>query len=221
MLTFFFGFIGAIMSSFKDTPQVTIPSNTILKIDLSTQFVDVNLINPFDGISLMGGSSEIKEPIGILSATEAIKKAANDPAIKFIYLLGNPTNTNMANLDELRKALKEFRESGKAVIAYAQNYSQGSYYVASVADKVYINNFGSSDMIGIGSNMLFFKDLLDNIGVNVQLIRHGKFKAAAEQFVESNISKENLEQNQQMISSLWNTWVDKIYESRGITPEKT
>jgi protease-4 len=130
----------------------------------------------------------------------------------------NPTNMAMENshMEEFRTALVKFKESGKAIISYCETYSQGGYYLASVADKIYVNPLGGNMLFGLSSSLMFFKGALDKLGVEIQLIRHGKYKSAGEQFVNTNISEANREQNQAMISSLWNTIASGICKSRGI-----
>lgn len=209
------GFIGsiAVLSSQESTPVV--PSSAILKIDFAQAITETGNEDPFAGLSLHSFELSPKS-MALLPAIRAIEKASSDPAIKFIYLNLNSVKTGMAQLEEIRGALEKFRESGKPVIAYANNYSQGAYYLATVADKIYIQKEGSAEMLGIGVNMMFFKDLLDKLGIQVQLIRHGKFKAAAEQFIANTISEANREQNQEMINSIWNTWLTAISQSREI-----
>ncbi len=108
-------------------------------------------------------------------------------------------------MEELRKALTDYRKSGKAVIAYGEAFTSGSYYLASVADKIYTTSHhgGNTFMLGISGRMLFLKDLLDKLGVSYQLIRHGKYKSAGETYIKNAPSPENMEQNQAMIDSMW------------------
>lgn len=196
-----------------------VPSSAILKIDLSQPISERGNTEPFANISSLS-FNPVPESTPLLNALLAIEKAATDPSIKFIYMNLSTMNISIAQLEELRGAIENFRKSGKAVIAYANNYSQGAYYLASAADKIYIQKEGNSQFIGIGMNMMFFKDILDKIGLDVQLIRHGKFKAAAEQFVSNRISETNKEQNMAIIKSIWNTWLSDISESREISVEE-
>lgn len=212
----FFGLIGS-LAALGESQEPVVPAKAILKIDFSTPVTELGQEDAMQAFQSFNFSSA--KPLGILKAVKAIEIAATDPAVKFIYINPNELNIGMANLEEVRNALVNFRKSGKAIISYADNFSQGGYYLASVSDKVYLNSDGSGSMVGIGSTMMFFKDLLDKLGIEVQLIRHGKFKAAAEQFVADGISKENYEQNKEMIDSIWETWITEIGESRGIDPE--
>lgn len=212
----FFGIIGS-LASFAEEAEPVVPAKAILKIDFAAPVTELGQEDAMAAFQSLNFSTV--KPLGILKAVKAIENAAADPAIKFIYLNLNQMNIGMANLEEVRGALYNFRRSGKPIITYVDNFSQGAYYLASVSDKIYMNSDGSGAIVGIGSTMMFFKDLLDKLGIEVQLIRHGKFKAAAEQFVASGISKENYEQNKEMIDSIWETWTSEICESRDIDPD--
>lgn len=211
----FFGIIGSI-AALGESSEPAVPAKAILRIDFNNPVTELGEEDAMAAFQSLNFNSS--KPVGILKAVKAIENAASDPAIKFIYLNLNSMNIGMANLEEVRNALENVKKQGKAIITYVDNFSQGSYYLASVSDKIYMNTEGSSAMVGIGSTMMFFKDLLDKLGIEVQLIRHGKFKAAAEQFIASNISKENYEQNRQMLGSIWESWIEKIGESRNIEP---
>ena len=133
------------------------------------------------GVSLLGMSAG-GATVGLWDAVQAIEAAAADPGIKYILLRADAASGGTSSVEELRAALAEFRKSGKAVVAYTENPSCGSYYLASVADKIYMTSYhgGSPQMTGVASQMIFLKDLLDKVGVNYQLIRHGKYKSAGE-----------------------------------------
>lgn len=212
----FFGLVGS-LASFAESSEPVVPGKAILKIDFAAPVTELGQEDAMAAFQSLNFSSV--KPVGILKAVKAIENAATDPAIKFIYLNPNQMNISMANLEEVRSALYNFRRSGKPIITYVDNFSQGAYYLASVSDKIYMNSDGSGAIVGVGSTMMFFKDLLDKLGIEVQLIRHGKFKAAAEQFVASGISKENYEQNKEMIDSIWETWCAEICESRDLDPD--
>ena len=175
--------------------------------------------NPKDAI--MGGG-DMPDNIGIWDAVKSINIAANDPAVKFIYMLPDKVTGGTAQIDEFRTALQNFRSNGKAVISYIENPTNAGYYLASVSDKIYITPYDGTinTFCGVSSQMIFLKDILDKIGINVQLIRHGKYKSAGEMFIRNSSSKENLEQNESMVKSIWNSWGATIAESRGITLDK-
>ena len=205
------------MAAFSTEEPVAVAPGSVLKIDFSSDITDKSNKDPLDGIiPLQGGNS-----ISLLSAVTAIEKAASDPAIKLIYLNTDKMRTSMAQTEELRNALTEFRKSGKPVIAYASNYnSQDAYYLATAADKIYADPLGMIPLSGMSAQMLFFKRLFDKAGIEVQLVRHGKFKAAAEQYVNDRISPENKEQTQAYLESLWQSRAEAISSSREIDPEK-
>lgn len=215
----FIGIIGSLAAMGSDSAGPVIPESAILKIDMSKPIAERANDDPFSGLSSFSFEPASKS-LSILNAVKAIEAAATDPSIKFVYLTVTSVNTGISQLEEIRNALVKFRESGKPVIAYATNYSQGAYYLATVADKIYIQQDGSAQILGMSSNIMFFKDLLDRLGIEFQLIRHGKFKAAAEQFIANNISEANREQNQVMLNSIWDTWSDAICSSREITKDE-
>ena len=173
------------------------------------------------GVSLLGMSAG-GATVGLWDAVQAIEAAAADPGIKYILLRADAASGGTSSVEELRAALAEFRKSGKAVVAYTENPSCGSYYLASVADKIYMTSYhgGSAQMTGVASRMIFLKDLLDKVGVNYQLIRHGKYKSAGEMYIKNAPSAENREQYQVMVNSLWKTISAATAESRGLTEEK-
>ena len=169
----------------------------------------------------LGGLSADQATIGLWDAVQAIDLAASDPAVKYILLRPDAASGGVSSMEELRIALAKFRESGKAVVAWTENPGNGSYYLASVADKIYMSSYhgGNPTMLGLSGRMLFVKDLLDKVGVNVQLIRHGKYKSAGEMYIKNAPSAENREQNQVMVNSLWKSLSTTIAESRGLSTE--
>lgn len=199
-----------------------IPDEGILKIDMSTFVLTEQSTeaNPLDMLS--NGSKHMPSNVGIWDAVTSINTAATDPAVKFIYLLPDMAMGGTAQLEEFRAALQNFRQSGKAIISYIENPTNAGYYLASVSDKIYMTPYDGfmNNFFGVSSKMIFLKDALDKLGVNVQLIRHGKYKSAGEMFIRNSSSKENLEQNKVMVSSIWNSWGNVIAESRGMSLEK-
>lgn len=211
--------LGGMIALFADgSSKPTLPSKAVLTIDMSKialaeQTQEAPLLEALQGI-------EAPQPIGVLDAIAAINKAAYDPAIQYIYLRPDAVTGGMAQLEEFRKALAHFRSEGKAVISYIENPTNGGYYLASVSDKIYMTpHYGGMNMFnGLSSQLIFLKDALEHLGVNVQLIRHGKYKSAGEMFVRNSSSKENLQQNEEMIASMWESWKDAIAESRNLNP---
>lgn len=158
--------------------------------------------------------------LGMDAISSAIKKAKANKDIKGIYLETGILNADVAQLQELRDQLVDFKKSGKWIVAYSDNYTQGCYYLATAADKVYINPEGSINWHGIGSQPMFVKDLLAKFGVKMQVIKVGKYKSATEMFTEEKMSDANREQTQRYIQSLWNNMCKDVSKSRNISVAK-
>ena len=214
-----FGMIGAVAALGDSAPAM--PSEAVLDIDMSKFILaeQTTETNPLDMIKTKG---EAPATLGIWDAVNAINVAATDPAVKFIYLRPDGLSGQFAHAEELRKALAAFRAtSGKAIVAYTESPGNGSYYLASAADKIYMtpHDGAMNSFCGISSRLIFLKDVLDRLGINMQLIRHGKYKSAGEMFIRSSSSKENLEQNEAMVKSLWKSLSSEIAASRNISVE--
>lgn len=201
--------------------QEQLPKEGILKIDMST-FAITEQSTEANPLDMLTNGNQTPANIGIWDAITSVNTAATDPAVKYIYLLPDSAMGGTAQLEEFRTALQNFRSSGKAVISYIENPTNAGYYLASVSDKIYMTPYDGfmNTFCGVSSQMVFLKDILDKIGVNVQLIRHGKYKSAGEMFIRNSSSKENLEQNEAMVKSVWDSWGATIAESRGITLEQ-
>lgn len=220
------GFLGLMMlggligSAAGGSGKTVMPRNGVLVMDLSQFSIDEQAATPPTSLtSLVGGGISLQAPISLWDAVQAIRKAAEDPSVKLIYMKPDGASLSSAISEEIRDALAEFRKSGKAVISYIESPTTGSYYLASVSDKVYMSsNCGAGPMMtGVSGQLFFLKDLLDKFGVNVQLIRHGKYKSAGEMYIKSEPSPENLEQNQAMVSSMANSMYEEISESRDVS----
>ena len=221
---FLFGFVALFMmiamvgavSSFGESSPV-MPEKGVLTLDMSSIVLaeQSQEETPFAFLS----DDISAAPVGIYSAIKAINKAAEDPSVKFIYMKPDAVTGGFAGIEELRSALKDFRTSGKAIVSYMENPTTTGYYLASVSDKIYMtDNIGGMNMFfGLSSQMFFLKDALDRLGINIQLIRHGKYKSAGETFVRNSSSKENMEQNEAMIDSMWESLAGEIAEARGIS----
>lgn len=160
------------------------------------------------------------ESAGLESTLSAIKKAKTNDDIKGIYLEAGLFSTDFATLQELRQALSDFRKSGKWIIAYGETYTQGTYYLASVANKVYLNPQGNLDWHGIASEPIFLKDLLAKFGIKMQVIKVGKYKSATEMYTEDKMSDANREQVKRYIDGLWSDVCQAVSKSRNISVEK-
>lgn len=211
------GMLGSLAAAGSSQP--VLPKSGVLYLDMSKIAIAEQSKEDDVFASLQG---ESRTTIGLLDAVQALNTASLDPAVQYLYLRPQDASIGMSQMEEFRTALANFRKNGKAIITIMDTPSTGSYYLASVSDKIYLTPYKGATymMTGVSSQLIFVKDLLDKLGVNVQLIRHGKYKSAGEMFVKNTASPENLEQNQVMISSIWNAYASEIAESRGITVER-
>ena len=217
----FFVMIGSVAA--LGSGKTVLPREGVLDINLSQfqlgeQTIDESLSPSFSLLGLSAGGPTV----GLWDAVQAIEAAAADPGIKYILLRPDGASGSISSLEELRAALAEFRQSGKAVVSYTEAPNNASYYLASVSDKIYMTSYhgGSPMMVGISSRMLFLKDILDKVGVNYQLIRHGKYKSAGEMYIKNAPSAENREQYQVMVNSIWKSLSSTIAASRDLTEEQ-
>ncbi len=208
--------IGAIIASTEK--QVTVRDNSMLVLNLDRQVVDRAPNDPFQDLDIPG-LSQVKT-IGLDQIQQSLNKAQYDDRIKCIYLKLSAFNAGMASVEEIRNMLIAFRDScDKPIYAYGDMYDQKAYYLATVADKVVIHPMGSLDFRGLGGEMMFYKDALKKIGVEMQIVRHGKFKAAVEPFMLDHMSDENREQSLVYMNSLWEHMLQGISEKRNISVE--
>lgn len=195
------------------------PSKAVLTIDMS----EITLTEQTQEVPILDmlQSAEAPQPLGVLDAVAAINAATFDPAVKYIFLKPDGVTGGPAQMEEIRNALQNFRDHGKAVVSYIENPTNGGYYLASVSDKIYMTSYdgGMNMFCGLSSQLIFLKDALDRLGINVQLIRHGKYKSAGETFVRNSSSKENMQQNEEMVGAMWDSWSSAIAESRGLKKE--
>ncbi len=208
----FFIVVGS-FAALSDKPAV-VENNSVLKISLNGTINERAQENPF--ANLLG--NDLLQEQGLDNILTAIREAKTNDKIKGIYLEAGVLSTDYATLEEIRIALESFKESGKFVIAYGENYSQGAYYLASLADKVMLNPSGNLDIHGIASQPIFYKELLEKIGVKMQVFRVGTYKSAVEPFIATEMSPANREQVQSYINSTWNNLVDDMARSRNMTP---
>lgn len=212
--------IGALVASTEK--QVAVDNNSLLVIDLNRQLVDRGTVDPFEDIELPGMFSSVKT-IGMDQIMESLKKAVDDDRIKGVYLDLSVTNGGMASMEELRNALIAFKDScDKPIYACSDKnlLDQKSYYLATVADKIVVHPQVAVDFRGLGGEMMFYKDALKKIGVQVEIVRHGKFKAAVEPYILDQMSEENRMQTMSYMNSLWNHMLNGISEKRNIPVEK-
>lgn len=218
LLLFFvmIGVIGAMVSS--GDKETVIKENSILYVDFNQEIVDRASDNPFKGFDFM--SMQPQSSMGLNKILKAIEGAKEDPNIKGIFMEIDAVGAGAATVEEIRDALIDFKASGKFIISYSDTYSQKAYYLATISDKVYLNPEGMVEWMGLRSEIMFFKGALEKIGVEPQILRHGKFKSAVEPFMLDKMSPENREQTLTYMGSIWNHWVDGISKARNVSVEE-
>ena len=212
----FLGILGGIAAS--SSGETAIKPNSVFVIDLNGQIVERSEDNPF--ASLLGQYSNKTQETGLNDLLIAIKKAKNNENIKGIYIEAGALMASPASTREIRQALTDFKKSDKFIYAYGSTYSQGAYYIASVADKVFLSPQGMVNWHGIAIQEAFYKGTLDKLGVEMQVIRVGAYKAAVEPFITTKMSDANREQITAFTGSIWKTTVADVATSRKLTPEQ-
>ena len=204
---------GMLMSS---QPETVVKDNSIFVLELKGNVVERYQENPLD--QLLGDEYTTA---GLEDILASIRKAKANDKIKGIYLdFDTFFSCGTASLQEIREALIDFKNSGKFIVAYGGNYTQGAYYLASVADKVALNPSGSISWHGLSAQSFFLKDLLDKIGVQMQIFRVGTYKSFTETFSGTEMSPANREQTQAYIQSIWQQLLTDVAASRDLTPEQ-
>mgnify|MGYP002672750990 FL=1 len=189
-----------------------VEKNSVFVLNLSGTISEQGSENP---LSMFTGDNSLNS--GLNDILSSIKKAKANDEIKGIYIEAGALMTNYATLQEIRNALADFRKSGKWIVAYGDFYTQGAYYVASVADKVYINPKGAIDWHGIGAQTMFYKDFMAKFGVKWEVVKVGTFKSATETFTEEKMSDANRLQTQTFIDGTWRNVCTAVSKSRGIS----
>lgn len=217
-VTAFMGIMSLIMffsiMATSDT-QPTVSDGSVLRIQLNGTVSERVTENPF--AELMGNKALASQ--GLDDLLKAIKVAKTNDKIKGIYLEGGLLSADFASLEELRKALVDFKQSKKFVVAYADQYTQGSYYLASAADKVWLNPSGMLDWHGIASQPIFFTDLMKKVGVKMQVFKVGTFKSAVEPYILTEMSEPNRQQVQSFIGDIWQHFCQDVSASRKISTD--
>ena len=212
--------VGAVGS--MNTPLTPVVENTILKIDFAENITDAPSTDPFAGLDF--NTMEITPSLSLFETLRAVEAAAADDRIKGIYLrmngLDGPMDTGV--MEELREALVQFKQSGKFIVSYNESYTQGSYYLATAADKIYLQPEGSMDWSGMASQVMFYKGLLDKLDLKVEVFRPTvcKYKSAVEPYILKELSPANRAQMQQLVGSLWQTVTEAVSASREISVEE-
>ena len=168
--------------------------------------------------SLLGGLS-VSSSLSLFSVERALEKAADDNDIAMVFFRPDQISAGMAAREELRQSLARFAAKGKPVVCYGVTFNTGSYYLGSVGDRVFMHPGSSGTLMGPSTTQLYYKDLLDSLGVRIQLIRHGSYKSAGEPYVRSEMSEENRRQYQELLGSMWEPMVEEMAASRGIAAD--
>lgn len=202
----------SLVSNIEDTPNIK--ENSILELQIRrpvNDYVGTNAMDPFAGI--------FEDSQGLDDILQAIETAQEDTNIQGISISNNFIMAGLAQTQAIRKALSKFRESGKFIYTYSDYYTQKDYYLASVADSIFLNPVGGMDFKGLSSEVLYFKDFQEKTGVKMEVIRHGKYKSAVEPFLSNEMSDANRTQIRELLSSLWNSMISEISERRNIAQE--
>lgn len=213
------GIVAAVAGGDKDEKDLEVKEKSVLHLDFSGGLVDRGSSNPLETFDFNSMSSNKK--MSLKQVLDNLEKAKSDDNIEGAFLDLKGASMNLANMDEVREGLEDFKSSGKWIIAYGQDVSQGTYYLASVADQIYVYPEGGVEFNGLMSEIMFFKGLLEKLEVEVQIIRgkNNKFKSAVEPFMYDKMSDANKEQMTKLLSTVWDNWTEKIAASRGISVE--
>ena len=206
--------IAAAISSIDDDKTVSVGTNSVLYLNLDQAITERTPKNPFGNLPIVGG--EEKDGLGLNDLLKSIQRAKTDDNIKCIYLNVSSPNAGFATMREVRNALIDFKKSHKKILAYSEVYTQGAYYLASAADKVYLNPEGALEFKGFSSELTFFKGTLEKIGVEMQVIRVGNYKSAVEPFILDKMSDYNRKQVTAYVGGLYNTFLTDIAQTRAI-----
>ncbi len=210
------------IASRDPTPQVK--DKSVLVFDLSTNITDAKPSSDTSALLQETLSGEDKKTVTLRNVLDTLEKARRDRRIIGIYLDGShrteASNTGYATLKEVRQALERFRAAGKTIIAYSTDWGEREYYLSSVANTIVLNPLGTMEVNGMSSQPVFLAGAFQKYGIGVQVIRVGKFKAAVEPFVRTNLSPENRQQTQKLLGDVWGEWRTAVSKSRKLTQEQ-
>ena len=217
------GVVSSMISSLSKSDaesSTTVKPNSLLYMKLDYDIPDRTVDNPIGSFNF--SSMETQESTGMTTILHNIEHAKTDPNIKGIYLELSSIPTSTATLQEIRNKLIEFKESGKFIVTYGESYSQSAYYMASVADKIFLNPEGALDLHGMASQIMFYKHLLEKLDVEMQIVRgpNNRFKSAVEPYFLDKMSEANREQMDKLLNSIWGEILTSISQSRNISVEQ-
>lgn len=215
------GIIGAAFGSMFKTPETKLTDNTVYKLEMSGIVVEQGQEdNPF--ASLMSSTPYYNQPntVGLNDLIANIRLAEGSDQVKGIYLYGGEFSIGQSSAKALRDALLDFKRSGKFIIAYAPSYGQINYYIASVADSIYLNPTGSISWNGLSAQKMYFTRVLEKIGVEMQILKVGTFKSAVEPYFRTSMSDADRKQTEVYLNGIWNVLKEGVSLSRGISTEE-
>ena len=209
----FFGLmiVGAVAGSGSDVAKVE--SNSVLVLDMENVSLDYTGKFTDPWVTILNEEASV----GLIDVLNAVDNAKTDDKIKGISILNSTSSLGLAQSKALRDKLIDFKKSGKFIVSYADYFTQGEYYINSVADTIYMNPVGEMDFKGLASEIMFFKDIQEKTGVKMEVIRHGKYKSAVEPFLENEMSDANREQISALLNSAWSSIVSDVSKSRNIS----
>ncbi len=210
-------FMGIVAASTSKDP-VEIKENSLLVAKFNAQILDRANEDPF--ALLFSGNFMYDEVMGLNQILNDLEKAKTDDNIEGIFMKLGAVSAGIATLGEIREAMLDFKESGKFIYAYSDAYTQKSYYLASVADSIFMTPEGMFLFNGMSAQVMFYRKALEKVGVEMQVIRHGSYKGAVEPFLRDDLSEENREQIEGYVGALWGKIIDDISVSRGLSAEK-
>lgn len=205
--------VGVIISAASSEKEVAIAENSILHLKLNSPIVERAIDDPFNELEILGGEGSI----GLVELKEAILNAKDDDKIKGIYLESQFIGAGFASLEEIRNALLDFKSSGKFILAYGEFFSEGDYYLVSVADNIALNPQGVLEFNGLSSEVVFLKGMLDKLGIEPEIFKVGDYKSAVETFTRTDMSEESRIQVNSFINSIYDVYLDNVAEARGVT----
>lgn len=212
------GIIAGISGSGSESSDPSIKDNSVLEFKLNNLIPERTLNNPFGNLDIPGLNTD--NPMGLNDILANIKKAGENDKIKGILLGADVSPNDYASLEEIRNALIEFKKTKKFIIAYAEVMDEHSYYVASVADKIYLNPSGEIILNGFVQQVFYIKGMLEKVGLKPELIKHGKYKSAAEPLVADQMSDENRKQIQSYMGSMYEHFLSNIAKSRNLPKDE-
>jgi protease-4 len=217
LFVFFIGSIfllAGIGAMFSSEDKVVVSEESVLKLDLNKPIQEVGVENPFSGIG--GPFAGEDDVVGLKDIVDVLKSAQSDDKIKGIYLKTEGPAAGWATLEEIRNQLLEFKKSKKFVVSYGETFTEKGYYIASVADKIYLNPAGGMEWNGLSAEYSFFKGTFDKLGVKPEIFRVGEFKSAIEMFVRTDMSEASKKQSLELLTAINDHYLQKISASRGI-----